>query len=100
MNFAGVIFSKYRNFEGIIFAINYLSTRSLPSNLYSHECLEFSQSQGSLTVNPVLLSAILLLDPHSGASIPPETMMHFPPCFRFPPLFSKNFRTLKKILKI
>src|SRR6218665_1561851 len=27
----------------------------------------------------------------SGASIPPETMMHFPPCFRFPPYFRKIF---------
>src|SRR6218665_3454466 len=27
----------------------------------------------------------------SGASIPSETMMHFPPCFRFPSLFKKKF---------
>src|SRR6218665_2491274 len=27
----------------------------------------------------------------------PETMMHFPPCFRFFPLFSKKFRTLRTI---
>src|SRR6218665_2966066 len=27
----------------------------------------------------------------AGASIPPETMMHFPPCFRFPPYFLKFF---------
>src|SRR6218665_1450552 len=26
----------------------------------------------------------------SGASIPSETMMHLPPCFRFPPYFRKN----------
>src|SRR6218665_1947404 len=26
-----------------------------------------------------------------GASIPPETMMHFPLCFRFPPYFRKIF---------
>src|SRR6218665_1827590 len=30
---------------------------------------------------------------------PPEAMMHFPPCFRFP-LFSKKFQTLWKIFKI
>ena len=29
----------------------------------------------------------------AGASIPPEAMMHFSPCFRFPPLFSINFQT-------
>src|SRR6218665_3490304 len=28
------------------------------------------------------------------------TMMHFPPYFRFPPLFSTNFRTLRKIFTI
>src|SRR6218665_980824 len=33
----------------------------------------------------------------AGASIPPEAMMHFPPCFRFPPLFSKIFLTFWKI---
>src|SRR6218665_1521365 len=27
-------------------------------------------------------------------------MMHFSPCFRFPPLFSTNFQTLWKIFKI
>src|SRR6218665_4161561 len=27
-------------------------------------------------------------------------MMHFPPCFRFPPLFSKHFLALKKIFTI
>src|SRR6218665_68575 len=27
----------------------------------------------------------------AGASIPPETMMHFPLCFRFPPYFRKIF---------
>src|SRR6218665_2504332 len=27
-------------------------------------------------------------------------MMHFPLCFRFRPLFSKNFQTLRKISKI
>src|SRR6218665_1667028 len=25
----------------------------------------------------------------AGASIPPEIMMHFPPCFRFPPISEK-----------
>src|SRR6218665_572084 len=37
---------------------------------------------------------------HAGASIPPETMMHFPPVSDFPPPFSKNFLTLKKIFTI
>jgi len=34
-----------------------------------------------------------LLNPtlSSGASIPPEAMMDFPPCFRFPPYFHKFF---------
>ena len=27
-------------------------------------------------------------------------MMHFPPCFRFPPLFSENFQTLRKFFTI
>src|SRR6218665_4016079 len=36
----------------------------------------------------------------TGASIPPEAMMHFPPCFRFPPLFSKNCLTFWKIYKM
>jgi len=36
---------------------------------------------------------------HTGASIPSETMMHFPPVSD-PPIFSKNFRTLRKILEI
>ena len=36
----------------------------------------------------------------TGASIPSEAMMHFPPpCFSFP-LFSKKFQTLWKIFKI
>src|SRR6218665_303299 len=35
-----------------------------------------------------------------GASIPPETMMHFPPLFQISPLFQKNFRTFWKILTI
>src|SRR6218665_844302 len=35
----------------------------------------------------------------SGASIPPEAMMHFPPVSDVP-LFSKNFQTLWKIFKI
>ena len=34
----------------------------------------------------------------TGASIPPETMMHFPPVSDSP-LFSKKFRTLRKIFK-
>jgi len=38
--------------------------------------------------------------PLQGRPFPPETMMHFTPCFRFPPLFSKNFRTLRKIFKL
>ena len=40
--------------------------------------------------------------PSSGASIPPETMMHFPPCFRFPPIFEKllKFYLLPKNLLI
>ena len=33
---------------------------------------------------------------HPGVSIPPETMMHFPPCFRFSPLFQKNFSDFLK----
>src|SRR6218665_3070066 len=37
---------------------------------------------------------------HPGVSIPPETMMHFPPCFRFSPLFSKTFQTLREIFTI
>ena len=32
--------------------------------------------------------------------LPPETMMHFPPYFRFPSLFSKNFQTLWKIFEL
>src|SRR6218665_1536825 len=36
----------------------------------------------------------------TGASIPPEAMMHFTPCFRFPPLFSKNCLTFWKISKM
>src|SRR6218665_437043 len=35
-----------------------------------------------------------------GLSIPPETMMHFPPMFQISPLFSKNFQTLWKIFSI
>src|SRR6218665_2294838 len=35
-----------------------------------------------------------------GHPSPPETMMHFPPCFRFRPLFSKNFQTRRKIFTI
>src|SRR6218665_1443822 len=35
-----------------------------------------------------------------GASIPPETMMHFPPLFQISPLFQKNFRTFWKFLTI
>src|SRR6218665_2879971 len=31
-------------------------------------------------------------NPQSWASIPSEAMMHFPPCFRFPPYFLKIFR--------
>src|SRR6218665_4125902 len=34
----------------------------------------------------------------SGASIPPETMMHFPPCFRFPPYFRIFFDFLKNLI--
>src|SRR6218665_306059 len=45
---------------------------------------------------PYLMMQLL----HAGASIPPEAMMHFPPCFRFLPLFSKNFLTFWKISKI
>src|SRR6218665_1477688 len=37
---------------------------------------------------------------HAGASFPLETIMHSPLCFRFPPLFSKNVLTLRKILTI
>src|SRR6218665_28840 len=37
---------------------------------------------------------------HAGASIPPETMMHFPPVSDFPPPFSENFLTLRKIFTI
>src|SRR6218665_1884643 len=36
----------------------------------------------------------------AGASIPPETMMNLPPCFRFPPLSSKTFQTLWKMFQI
>jgi len=35
----------------------------------------------------------------SEASIPPETMMHFPPCFRFPPYFRKILRLRGKFPK-
>jgi len=34
-----------------------------------------------------------------GASIPPETMMHFPLCFRFSPYFPKIFRLCGKFSK-
>ena len=37
---------------------------------------------------------------HAGASIPSETMMHFPPCFRFPPYFRKIFGLWGKFLQI
>src|SRR6218665_3551289 len=36
----------------------------------------------------------------SGASIPSETMMHFPPLFQIFPIFLENFRTLRKIFTI
>src|SRR6218665_1149506 len=36
----------------------------------------------------------------AGASIPPETMMHFPPLFQISPLFLENFRTFWKISTI
>src|SRR6218665_3149624 len=36
----------------------------------------------------------------SEASIPPETMMHFPPLFQIFPLFSKNFQTPWKICQL
>src|SRR6218665_522315 len=36
----------------------------------------------------------------SGASIPPEAMMHFPPLFQIFPLFPKNFLTPCKISQI
>src|SRR6218665_1206430 len=36
----------------------------------------------------------------AGASIPPETMMHFPPLFQISPLFSKIFKILWEISKI
>src|SRR6218665_1153806 len=35
----------------------------------------------------------------AGASIPSDTMMHFPPCFRFP-LFQRNFRTFYKFFTL
>jgi len=35
-------------------------TKALPCNQYSRACFTFSQSQGSLTVSPALLSAMLL----------------------------------------
>ena len=35
----------------------------------------------------------------SGASIPPETMMHFPPSFRFHPYFWDIFRLCRKFSK-
>ena len=40
------------------------------------------------------------IDTYTGASIPPKAMMHFPPCFRFPPLFPKNFLIPWKISQI
>src|SRR6218665_2536046 len=36
--------------------------------------------------------------PCPGTSIPPETMMHFPLCFRFPPCFRNFFRFFGKFL--
>jgi len=32
----------------------------------------------------------------TGASIPPETMMHFPPLFQIPPYFRKFFGLSEK----
>src|SRR6218665_403646 len=44
-------------------------------------------------------SASKIFFSHRGVH-PPETMMHFLPCFRFPPLFSKNCKILWKISNI
>jgi len=44
------------------------------------------------------ISSGLILQP--GAYIPPETMMHFPPCFRFPPYFRKILWLWRKIFTI
>jgi len=43
-------------------------------------------------VHSLSLALTLLLYLSPGASIPPETMMHFPPCFRFLPYFRNIFR--------
>src|SRR6218665_3602917 len=34
------------------------------------------------------------------ASIPSEGMMHFPPCFRFPPIFEKNLNFVENVRNV
>src|SRR6218665_3951559 len=61
-------------------------------SMLSHACSTFMYTQVD---KKMLLSQIR----QPGASIPSETMMHFPPVTDSP-LFSKNFRTLRKIFKL
>ena len=70
----------------------------LSRSLHSKE-QQATESEG-LAQGPNVAAGALFLQPSAGASIPSETMMHFPPCFRFSPLFSKNFQTLRKIFTI
>src|SRR6218665_1267976 len=47
------------------------------------------------TPTELVYPIVLMLDPQTGASIPPETMMHFPPVSDFPPISEKFSDFLK-----
>src|SRR6218665_168233 len=53
-------------------------------------------------LSDLLIKGVSVIAPFqltSGASIPPEAMMHFHPCFRFPPIFEKFSDVLENSLK-
>src|SRR6218665_2740448 len=71
--------------------------QSLQSKIYSHHRLSIcSRLKILLHRQPEFIHCCW----RSGASIPLRPLCIFPPCFRLPPLFSENFRTLRNIFTI
>src|SRR6218665_1654413 len=46
------------------------------------------------------LLGVQIVTSSQGRPSPPETMMHFPPCLRFPPCFQKILRFFGKFQKL
>src|SRR6218665_4229151 len=91
LNYDNYSTEDYLNWNRTLMAVN--DTQLVPCSQWIYEQTVFI----STIVSRVSALAIAIVYSRCpGASIPPETMMHFPSLFQIFPQFQKNFRTFWK----